>query len=105
MTRFDNGPAKGQTLMLKRAARFLRVTEEAGKFDALDQLCDEPRSTEKLYAYEITKFSGTCHVRMSGGRGGFYAMATYHFVEPQPTDAEMRTETAWDAWVRKKVGK
>lgn len=101
MTRFQDGPAKGQVLMLRRAAMFLRVTEAAGKFDALDQLGDTPAPNEKLYAYAIAEQPAMSFVRMSGGRGGAYPIATYKFVTPQPTDAEMRGEDAWAAWTQK----
>lgn len=104
MTSFNDGPAKGNTLMLHRAAKFLRVTEEGGKFDALDQLDDRPKPTEKLHAYELAENLGGCHINARGGRGGFYPMVKYRYVDPQPSDAEMRTEDAWDKWVRKKAG-
>ena len=61
MTTFVDGPAKGQRLRLKRAARFLRVTEANGEWDALDQLTDHPRTDEKLWAYEITGQPGMMH--------------------------------------------
>lgn len=104
MTTFDDGPAKGQHLMLHRAARFLRVTRAGDKFDALDQLTDRPAPEETLYAYEISEPPAHCHIRASGGRGGFYPIARYHIVEHQPTDAEMRDEKLWDIWCHKANG-
>jgi hypothetical protein len=98
MTNFLSGPAKGQHLYLKRAPRFLRVTEDGGKFDALDQLEDYPKVTERLFAYEIVGMPGSCHINRSGGRGGFYTVATYKMVEPQPTDVQMRVEADWKKW-------
>lgn len=99
MTTFEDGPAKGQHLMLRRAARFLRVTEVAGKFDALDQPHDTPLSDEKLYAYEITAKPGMCHIR-SGKQGasGFYPIASYRFCSVQPTDKQMRSVMLWSEW-------
>ena len=38
MTTFQDGPAKGMTLMLKRTPVYLRVVCSLGKVDALDQL-------------------------------------------------------------------
>ena len=98
MTRFNDGPAKGQNLMLKRAARFLRVVEENGKWDALDQREDTPKPTETIYAYTIVGEPGMSHIHASGGRGGFYTIANYRFVTPQPADSEMRDNNAWRTW-------
>lgn len=103
MTRFLNGPAKGQVLMLRRAPRFLRATELRGSWDALDQVADNPRAAEKLYAYEQTGQTGTMHVRASGGAGGFCPMADYRLVEPQPTDQEMRSNERWQRWCREQA--
>jgi hypothetical protein len=98
MITFDDGPAKGQALMLHWMPRFLRVTQAGEKFDALEQPDDEPRRHETLFAYEITEQQGSCHIRASGGRGGFYPIGHYHLVTPQPSDAEMRTSKAWHQW-------
>jgi len=98
MTSFEDGPAKGQHLMLKRAARFLRVVEANGKWDALDQPTDTPQPKEKLYAYEITSKPGMCHINAGRGGSGFYPIATYRLVKTQPADAEMRTAEAWSRW-------
>jgi hypothetical protein len=98
MTHFLDGPAKGQHLMLKRAVRFLRVTESRGKWDALDQPADEPRPDERLYAYEIAGEVGMCHIRASGGRSGFYPIAEYRVVPVQPLDPVMRNTNEWAHW-------
>lgn len=88
--------------MLKRSPVYLRVTEEGGKFDALDQLHDEPKPTEKLYCYVIHGTPGWCHIlHRDRKRSGFYVSAEYAFVEPQPTDAEMRETSAWREWTSK----
>jgi len=58
MTTFEDGPAKGQHLSLQRAPKFLRVVEDGGKWDALDQPTDEPRPGETLYAYRISSEVG-----------------------------------------------
>lgn len=101
MTRFEDGPARGQTLMLKRAAYFLRVVQGAdGKFDALDQLDDTPKPDEKLFAYEINGTPGMAFVDGTKCRGA-YALANYKVVKNQPTDVEMRTTEAWQEWVMK----
>ena len=98
MTTFEDGPAKGQHLMLKCAARFLRVVEANGTWDALDQPTDTPRPEEKLYAYEIAGQPGMCHLNCGRGRGGWYPIASYRFVKDQPPDAEMRSAEAWSRW-------
>jgi hypothetical protein len=85
-------------LLLKRSPRFLRVTEEAGTFDALDQFNDSPRPRERLHAYELASEVGTVHINRGGGRGGFYPLASYRLVTEQPSDAEMRDYAAWCRW-------
>jgi len=106
MTTFKDGPAKGQTLMLRRAAMFLRVVQDPnGEWDALDQLGDTPKPGERLYAYKITFPVHMAHYCMGGGRGGMYPVASYSLVEPQPTDQQMRTEPQWDAWCKAQVQK
>lgn len=97
MTQFENGPAKGTTLMLKKSPRFLRVTEENGKFDALDQPTDTPSPTEKIYVYERVGDPGAVHINAKKG-GGFYSMATYRYFENQPTDEYMRDAAKWEYW-------
>ena len=102
MISFIDGPAEGQTLSLKRAPIFLRVVKEdlqSGKWDALDQLDDEPTAGEKIYAYINNEFKpGWVHLNRGHGRSGFYPIASYKFIDPQPADAEMRTTSAWAAW-------
>ncbi len=97
MTTFQNGPAAGQRLMLHRAPIFLRVVEAAGKWDALDQLNDNPSVHEKLHAYVLAAKPGMCHIRASKG-GGFYPIAEYRLVEPQPPESEMRYGKIWCDW-------
>lgn len=103
MTHFEDGPAKDKTLMLKRAPRFLRVVEENGQFDALDQLDDEPRPNENIYAYERVGEVGMIHI--NAGRknhGGLFTMATYRYIKDQPKDINMRNRDQWQLWCKKK---
>lgn len=107
MTRFLDGPAIGQTLMLKRTVVFLRVTAqilpESGKvknWDALDQWEDTPNPDERLYAYKLVRNVGTAHVNMGRGRGGFYPINEYSFVEHQPSQEVMRDNDKWTFWVQ-----
>jgi len=71
MTTFKDGPAKGQTLMLRRAQMFLRVVQDPkGTWDALDQPDDTPKPEERLYAYRIDGQPAMAHYCIRGGRGG-----------------------------------
>lgn len=102
MIRFDDGPAVGQTLLLYRAPRFLRVVDDGSKWDALDQLDDTPEPNEMIYAYEVHGEVGRCHLYFGGkdrGRSGWYAMANYRFIADRPpTDAVMREYEPWRKW-------
>lgn len=99
MTTFEDGPARGQHLGLRRAPFVIRVTEKDGAFDALDQADDEPFPGEKLFAYVQVGYPTVCHMRIAKpGRSGFYAIATYRLIDPQPVDAEMRENEAWTKW-------
>lgn len=77
MTRFLNGPASGQKLMLKTSPPKLRVVEDRGKWDALDLPTDEPRPGETIHRYRLVRITGNIHINSRGGRGGFYPMAEY----------------------------
>lgn len=101
MTRFLDGPAKGQTLMLKRAPVFLRVTNHGDRWDALDQLNDAPLPEERIFAYRATGPAGGVHINRYGGKGGFYAACEYELCPAQPTDAEARDVGDWASWVAK----
>jgi hypothetical protein len=101
MINFANGPAAGSHLMLRRAPYFLRVvrSKKSGEIDALDQLGDEPSKGEELFAYQQTWSGGMVHLLMSPrSQSGFYAQANYELVPEQPSDAEMRTNEAWQKW-------
>lgn len=98
MTKFQDGPAKGSTLMLKRTPIFLRVTEVLGVFDALNELDDVPRPEEKLYCYKFAVHRGNAHINAGRGRSGFYPMVDYAICDRQPTDAQMRDNKSWAAW-------
>ena len=101
MTRFLNGPAQGQRLMLRRAPIFLRVVEVGGKWDALDQVEDTPAAGESIHVYRLAAKPCNCHIYKRGGGGGFFTMADYQFVSPQPADLEVRDLAAWRAWCQR----
>src|SRR4051812_34526056 len=99
MTTFEDGPAKGQTLMLQRAPLFLRVVvDPSGKVDALDQLTDTPASNEKIFAYVLTAEPGRFHIYKRARGSGWYAIGSYKQVFPQPTESVMRNNASWRDW-------
>lgn len=105
MMTFLDGPAAGVAngLCLRRAPRFLRVVvDNQGKWDALDQIHDLPRSNETVYVYRLVSNDGTIHLnqRDKNGRpnGGMFVLATYRFVEEQPEAAIVRDNSLWQQW-------
>lgn len=78
VTTFVDGPAKGQTLMLKRSPEVLNVVfdTKTGKWDALDQPGDKPSDSEVVHVYVLCERCGTVHVNCRGG-GGFFPIAKY----------------------------
>lgn len=107
MTTFNNGPARGKLLSLKRAPFFLRVCvgpilddtdHDNAKIDALDQPHDEPSKHEQLFAYRLTAKPGHIHINARGGKGGFFPLADYTLVDTQPSDAVMRDRKTWVQW-------
>lgn len=100
MTTFQDGPAHGVILRLRRAPYFLRVTYDGAKYDALDQLEDVARPEETLHLYRITAKPNWCHIRASKPEAsGMFSMANYAYVSPQPDDAILRDNEAWLKWV------
>jgi hypothetical protein len=102
VSKFLDGPASGVCLKLRRAPIFLRVVRKAaGKWDALDQLDDEPEDMETVYVYRLVP--GTeyhAHVWPSPlGLSGWISGADYEFISQQPNDGEIRSIAAWRAWV------
>lgn len=101
MTRFLDGPAKGQTLMLKRAPVYLRVVRDAGgKWDALDQLTDAPALDEEIFVYVLDSHPGAAFIDGPKVRGR-YPIAAYRFIAPQPERHEVRDNGRWQAWCEK----
>lgn len=103
MIKFLDGPAKDQTLMLRRAPIMLRVTRQviARTFDALDQLTDAPDDGEEIFVYRQESYDGHVHLNCRGknrSAGGFYPIATYRLLPDQPEDKHVRTNAAWAAW-------
>lgn len=100
MTTFQDGPASEQRLMLKRAPVYLRAARARdGTWDALDQLQDEPEGDETMYAYVLVDRPGRCHLlRSPRNLSGWYTIARYKLVEPQPPQEIMQDNARWAEW-------
>lgn len=104
MVEFIDGPAAGESLALRRIPILLRVVQSRnGKWDALDQLDDEPKPTETIFVYRRRNDLGVSHYHIcSRGRGkresGIYWNAKYAFLPEQPADEEIRGTAAWRRW-------
>jgi hypothetical protein len=101
VTTFDDGPARGQTLELRRSPRFLRVCRSPDlTFDALDQLEDTPKPEETLIAYEKAGTSrGFVEYRgKDRHKSGPFQVVRYRMIPDQPDDATMRDGEAWRRW-------
>ena len=105
MTTFIDGPAKGQTLMLRRAPLYLRVVRHSitGEWDALDQIKDRPAVHEEVTVYERREVQGTVHINYGGGKGGWYQRAVYELAPTQPETAIVRENARWQSWCRAQV--
>ena len=105
MTTLTGGPAAGQTLMIRRTPIFLRVVEQVKgrlklggtKWDALDQLEDEPRWNEVVHVYRLVKRGGHVCIRQAKG-GGCFQICEYAYLEPQPPADVLRFNSRWRDW-------
>lgn len=97
---FQDGPAKNVTLNLGRTPLLLRVTKSRTKktWDACNEIEDEPREDEEIFAYLLIDGPFRAFVRRAGGGGGAVVIAAYRLLDPQPADADMRTNDAWRTW-------
>jgi hypothetical protein len=103
MIKILDGPAAGQTLWLRRAPLYLRVVNLAGEIDALDQLDDEPRDDEVVYAYRAKGGKTSwVHLHVRGkhakSRGGFWGSAEYELCPDQPAQEILRDTERWREW-------
>ncbi len=102
MISFLDGPAAGRTLAPKRAPAYLRVVHGKEGWDALDQLEDEPRPGEELFAYCLVSRPTAYHLLCGRGRrgnaSGWYWNAEYRVVDPQPDQATLANTDKWRAW-------
>lgn len=105
MIRFLDGPAIGQTLLVRRAPIYLRVTHNVG-WDALDQLKDAPEPQEQVYAYRRAGPKHSLHLLCARGRNGanasgWYESADYRFIDPQPPEEILRDNPRWREWAER----
>jgi hypothetical protein len=105
MTRFEDGPAAGQCLYLRRSPALLRVVrDEKCAWDALDAPADMPKIGEAVFVYRLVRVDGHCHIR--GQKvSGFFPLATYRLCEVQPDDDTVRGIKAWAVWRQQHEGK
>ncbi len=95
-----DGPAAGEKLMIKRAPLLLRVVRASGgEWDALDQLHDVPEPDEAITVYRRVGRPSTVHVDAAKYHGWFQ-IAEYRVIHPQPADQEIRSTTAWRRWAQ-----
>lgn len=102
MLRLQDGPAKGDYLC-RRAPVFLRavVDETTGEGDCLDQLCDEPKRSEKVYVYERLGTAEVIHLN-SRKTHGFFEFGRYRHV-PDVDGEALRDNAAWQAWCLQRI--
>ncbi len=107
MVKFQDGPAAGETLALRRVPKVLRVVckrERCGRlnnWDALNELEDEPESSESIFVYIRRDDLGVSkyHLLLNPRRlSGWYFNASYSFLAVQPADEIMRDTAKWRTW-------
>lgn len=89
MTTFQDGPAQGKTLMLRRCPFFLRVVTKRGEIDALDQIGDTPSPAESIHVYLRQPGAAMNAIHLNTGRkpgGGWFARADYKLSPVQPPE-------------------
>ena len=97
---FLDGPAKLATLDTRRVPLLLRVVIDSdGTVDALDQLSDAPKPSERIHVYQRVGKPSTYHVLCTPRRlSGWHVTAEYRLYEHQPDDATARDSHAWREW-------
>jgi hypothetical protein len=105
---FRDGPARGATLLFRRAPLYLRVVENrhTHAFDVLDQLGDTPADDEIVHVYRrITEpVSAHLHYRGRGksNASGWYEIADYEHL-PEIDGEQLRDTAIWRAWCGQRV--
>jgi hypothetical protein len=97
MLQLLDGPCQGTYLVLRAPAYLRAVLDDKGKKDVLDLVEDTPGESEKVHVYKREGGSATAHLNFGGGRGGWYAMAVYHYM-PSVDGEKLRDNAKWQAW-------
>jgi hypothetical protein len=98
---FEDGPAAGAFLTLRRAPVFLRVVIVAdllgdAEVDALDMPEDAPSDHEAVHVYE--QVAGSIgHLCIRGPGGGCFQTARYRH-RPDVDGEQLRDRQRWEAW-------
>src|SRR5262245_10530111 len=101
-TKFIDGPAEGQILLLRRAPLLLRVViDQQRTWDALDQLTDTAEPNEKVYVYQLVKDEGTMQLNMGRRGGGWYRVATYRLYGDQSDQETLHDNSKWQEWAQR----
>ena len=104
MTKFQDGPAAGVVLGLRRSPLYLRAVQnrfgENAAWDALDRLADRPEPDERIVAYRRVKYDGHVHICRRPTGGGYFAMAEYVVCDQQPTADVLRNTNKWQEWAQ-----
>lgn len=109
MITFQGGPAEADKrahgLCIKRAPLYLRIVRDSrGQWDALDQLGDFPKSDETVFVYRKVEDHGSIHLRRSKpGTSGWFMVAVYEYIEPQPSQDVLESNAKWAFWARKEI--
>jgi hypothetical protein len=111
MTTFQQGPAHGKTLMIRRVPFFLRVVVKVVtnglEIDALDQIEDTPKADEQIHVYlrQPDAKPNQIHLKSSKkGASGWFARGTYKLSPVQPAhDEYMRDAGLWQTWCKNRI--
>ena len=98
MITFRNGPAKGVTLMVRRAPLLVRVVK-GKEWDALDGYGDTPQPEETIHVYRRVTGVTRVHLLTPKRAGsGWFERAEYVHSAAQPEDATARSMITWRQW-------
>lgn len=101
MIMFQDGPAAGAVLDLRRAPVFLRVVidRNTNEVDALDRLEDRPALGEDVHVYRRIGKAETYHIKCSPpAASGWRSRAKYQLHDEQPADHVARDRKSWEEW-------
>jgi hypothetical protein len=94
-----DGPCKG-VLLAKRAPAYLRAVALNGHSDCLDLVDDTPTPSETIHVYRREGKPLKVHLNFGGGKGAFYAMASYRHM-PEVDGESLRETAAWQKWAER----